>query len=95
LIYAVQGLLGYVIMLITMAYSVELLASVIAGLMAGNLVFVTVVSDCYERSIHASEERQRQRQRPPPHLPSWDEGGTLSPLMQPLLQTNHSESLVV
>jgi len=39
-IYAVQALLGYILMLVTMSFSVELVVSVISGLMIGNLLFM-------------------------------------------------------
>jgi hypothetical protein len=92
LIYACQAILGYIIMLITMAYSVELLASVIAGLVAGNLLFMTVVSDCYETNLQLSEQRRRGLRRDA--LPE-EESASLSPLLQPLLQPSHHSSLVV
>jgi hypothetical protein len=93
-IYACQAVLGYIIMLITMAYSVELLASVIAGLMAGNLLFMTVVaSDCYERNLQSYEQQRRRFRR---DLSPSEEGvSSLSPLLQPLLQPSHHGSLVV
>jgi Ctr copper transporter family len=40
LIYAVQALFGYLLMIITMSFSAELILSVIAGLMLGNLLFM-------------------------------------------------------
>jgi len=39
-VYALQQWMGTMIMLISMAYSIELLASVVAGLMAGHFLFV-------------------------------------------------------
>lgn len=38
--YTVQAFFGYILMLISMSYSVELIASVIGGLMVGNLLFM-------------------------------------------------------
>jgi hypothetical protein len=39
-VYALQALLGYLIMLICMSYNIQILLSVVAGLMVGNLVFM-------------------------------------------------------
>ena len=39
-IYAVQTLLGYILMLVTMSFSIELFLSVVTGLMVGNLLFI-------------------------------------------------------
>ena len=39
-IYALQTLLGYILMLVTMSFSVELFLSVVVGLMVGNLLFI-------------------------------------------------------
>jgi hypothetical protein len=43
LIYALQSLLGYVIMIVAMMYSLELLLSVAAGLAVGHLMFVRIL----------------------------------------------------
>jgi hypothetical protein len=43
LIYALQSLLGYVIMIVAMMYSLELLFSVAAGLAVGHLLFVRIL----------------------------------------------------
>jgi Ctr copper transporter family len=40
LIYALQGLLGYLLMFLTMAYSVELVLSTVLGLVVGNLCLI-------------------------------------------------------
>jgi Ctr copper transporter family len=44
-IYGLQALLGYILMLVTMSFSIELVASVIAGLMVGNLLFMRYDDD--------------------------------------------------
>jgi Ctr copper transporter family len=98
LIYALQGLLGFLIMLVTMAYSVELLASVVAGLMVGNAAFGSVETPtCCHRnnSITSPPEsavppRIRQRE-----MRGGEPESSLAPLLQPLLSTQNDHSYVV
>ena len=45
LLYVTQAFLGYLIMLFTMSFSTELFASVVLGLMAGNVVFLPYNDD--------------------------------------------------
>jgi Ctr copper transporter family len=98
LIYALQGLLGFLIMLVTMAYSVELLASVVAGLMVGNAAFGSVEAPtCCRRnsSITTPPEsavppRIRQRE-----MRGGEPESSLAPLLQPLLSTQNDHSYVV
>jgi hypothetical protein len=45
-IYGLQAILGYALMIITMSFSVELVLSVVAGLMMGNLLFIRYDSHC-------------------------------------------------
>ena len=109
LIYALQGLLGFILMLVTMAYSVELLASVVAGLMVGNAAFGSVVaapSSCHRRrrcsSIVTAPPAESSSVLLPPRIRHGvretvgsEPESSLSPLLQPLLSTQNDQSFVV
>jgi Ctr copper transporter family len=108
LIYALQGLLGFLIMLVTMAYSVELLASVVAGLMVGNAAFGSVVTPSCRRRCSSITTTTTTHAVPPaasavpPRIrhgvretPVSEPESSLSPLLQPLLSTQNDQSFVV
>jgi hypothetical protein len=58
-IYGLQAILGYALMIITMSFSVELLLSVVAGLMMGNLLFIR-----YESSSSRNRASGRSSNNP-------------------------------
>jgi Ctr copper transporter family len=103
LIYALQGLLGFLIMLVTMAYSVELLASVVAGLMVGNAAFGSVEAPtCCRRNSSSSVTTppesavpSRIRHGVREMLRGGEPESSLAPLLQPLLSTQNDHSYVV
>lgn len=61
-VYTAQGLLGYLIMLLTMSFSMELLASVLVGLMVGNVLFFK--ADLGEDNEARERPLRRRRRRP-------------------------------
>lgn len=68
--YGVQGLLGYLLMLITMSYSIELVVSVIAGLMVGNILFMSydpIVVHSTPTNASTRRNRTRTIRRTNPH----------------------------
>ena len=65
IIYVVQGLLGYLIMLLTMAFSVEIILSVITGLMVGNMVCMR-----YDWKNTETTRPNRTGHRPQQHITS-------------------------
>jgi Ctr copper transporter family len=101
LIYALQGLLGFLIMLVTMAYSVELLASVVAGLMVGNAAFGSVETPTCCRRCSSSVTPPPESAVPPRirhgvrDMLAGEPESSLAPLLQPLLSTQNDHSYVV
>jgi len=86
LIYAVQSLLGYVLMLVTMSFSIELFLSVIAGLMVGNLLFIK-----YEKNEDDDYKEDGSSQRSPRHS-EHQVGGDYHPETSPLLANTNNNT---
>jgi Ctr copper transporter family len=104
LMHGLRGLLGFILMLVIMAYSVELVASVVAGVMAGNAAFGNVAPpapaprSCSCRCCCPAAPAEPPSRQPP--QPNRETTGTepessLSPLLQPLLQAQNDQSFVV
>jgi Ctr copper transporter family len=102
LLYGLQGLLGFILMLVIMAYSVELVASVVAGVMVGHAAFGSLAPAPSSCSCSCScpaapaEPASRQPPRRNRETTGTEPESSLSPLLQPLLQArNNDRSLVV
>jgi Ctr copper transporter family len=54
LTFGVQGLIGYILMFIAMSYSMELMISIVLGLILGNAIFVRYDDDGYDTSASSS-----------------------------------------
>ena len=76
LIYAIQALLGYILMLVTMSFSMELFLSVIVGLMVGNLLFIR-----YNEVPNAHRQRARRDVNRNSTTASGEAGAESSPLL--------------
>jgi zinc transporter ZupT len=62
-IYAVQAPLGYMLMLISMSFSVELFLSVLVGLAAGNMIFIRYEEEKASAVTAAAAPQQRRNPR--------------------------------